>query len=136
MSTNCTDPFDPACTCPNYVMPLSFKDLNCGTDAQCDYTIFCACRNTEQYGLFTEIPSDYQDSIWQQGLYIASIIGYSLLALVIHKNKSLQVHPMNLIYYITIVDGILLFDVFASYKVCDWHIHELFARTVLFNSSP
>lgn len=74
--------------------------------------------------------------MWVQAIYILSIIGYSLLALVIHRNKSLQVHPMNLIYYITIVDSLLLFDVYASFQVCRWHIFEVFASTVLFDSSP
>lgn len=69
-------------------------------------------------------------------MYVLSILGYSLLALVIYRNKSLQVHPMNLIYYITIVDSILLFDVFASFKVCSWHIYELFTKTVLFSNEP
>ena len=42
---------------------------------------------------------------------------------------------MNLIYYITIVDSILLFDVFASFEACSWHVYQVFAQTVFFSTT-
>ena len=133
MASNCTDLSNPQCTCPNYSLSLRLNELSCGSS--CDFTIFCVCKNTERYGLFTEFESKYQDTFWQQGIYIASIVGYSLFLLIIHRNKSLQVHPMNLIYYITIVDTLLLFNVWASFKVCKWKLPWLLTNTVFFDSS-
>jgi hypothetical protein len=95
----------------------------------------CACQNTAKWGLILSLPSVFKDDIWGSSLFVISIFSYSLLALVIHRNKSLQVHPMNLIFYITITQAILLNVVFAADKICRWNLYQTFAVTVLFNNS-
>lgn len=66
---------------------------------------------------------------------LLSFCGYSLVALAIHYNPSLQVHPMKLIYYTCIVDAMLIMNVFSSYYVCDLKLYKLAAWTIYFSNS-
>jgi hypothetical protein len=63
-----------------------------------------------------------------------SIIGYSIMALVIWWNKELQVHPMKLILYIAMVDTALSLISFTSYNICAWKIYEFFSHYVYFRT--
>jgi len=66
---------------------------------------------------------------------ILSIVGFFGLALVIKYNPSLQVHPMKLFMWISFADSALCNIVIMSYNVCQYHLYEFFASTVLFSST-
>lgn len=72
---------------------------------------------------------------WFKALTIASICGYSVIALAIYCNRSLQAHPMNLIFYISMVDAALCCNIYASYDVCHWGLYKLFAWSVLWSDA-
>jgi hypothetical protein len=57
------------------------------------------------------------------------------LFFVIKFNPSLQVHPMKLIMWIAFADSALINVVLMSYSVCELHLYELFASTVMFSST-
>jgi hypothetical protein len=56
-------------------------------------------------------------------------------AFFIKFNPSLQVHPMKLIMWISFADSALANVVLISYSVCELHLYELFASTVMFSST-
>lgn len=55
---------------------------------------------------------------WFQALGLVSFCGYVFIAMAIYFNKQLQVHPMNLIYYMTLFDAASVFVVYSSYNIC------------------
>ena len=76
----------------------------------------------------------YSTELWYYAISLLSLCGYSLIALAIYWNNSLQVHPMMLIYYITLVDAALFYDIFLSHYICDLSLYKLFAMTVLYSN--
>jgi hypothetical protein len=72
------------------------------------------CRYSELYGVQWELSAKFSRAKWYEALTIASIAGYSFIALAIYSNKSLQAHPMRLIFYISIVDAALCCNLYNS----------------------
>ena len=83
--------------------------------------IECVCDFIKNYGVQWEAVPTFGTEAWFAVLTFLSFIGYSVVALAIYYNKSLQVHPMNLIFYTSIADAILVMNLFQSYHVCDLH---------------
>ena len=56
-------------------------------------------------------------------------------ASVIHRNESLQAHPMKLFKYIAVSDSIYYSNQFFSHVCCGWHFPELLASSVFFGDT-
>lgn len=68
-------------------------------------------------------------------LVLISCAGFSMIALAIYFNKSLQVHPMNLIFYSSVADATLMMNFFQSFHICNFAQFQMFASTVYFSYS-
>lgn len=84
------------------------KDNNCADSCR----ITCLCEFGKFYGVQWEAVATFSNEWWFKMITLLSFCGYSFVALAIHYNPSLQVHPMKLIYYTCIVDAMLIMNVF------------------------
>jgi len=69
-------------------------------------------------------------------LAFISILGQLVLVLLIHFNEELQVHPLQLIKYITCVDAFIAVCFINSYFVCEVGLPWLYAWTVYGTTTP
>lgn len=38
---------------------------------------------------------------------------------------------MKLLFYITLIDAMIGFNILAAHNVCDWNLYEFYAKTLL-----
>lgn len=50
-------------------------------------------------------------------------------------NKELQVHPMKLLFYITLMDAMIGYNILAAYRICDWDLGKVYAETIMRDTS-
>jgi hypothetical protein len=81
------------------------------------------CAWAEEYGLDWEAVAGLSYKSWFELVTILSVAGYCLVALVIYFNNELKVHPMRLLFYLSIFDAALCFNVFSSRFLCKFKLH-------------
>jgi hypothetical protein len=118
------------------ILMSPFKDTlftNC--NPVCKQAINSLCATDKEDSVYWQLTSNFSDTWWYNTLAGLSILGYSFIVLVTWFNIELQVHPLKLLFYISLADLFMIMVVFSGYKICDFNLHEFFAKTVLFSDT-
>ena len=110
-----------------------FVETVCINKAVCEEFLDNICAAIKSEGTNVELVLAYQDDLWFNALTMASGLCCFFFFLLIYNMKELQVHPMKLVMYTSLTEGILLTTRNNNFFICTVQSYKLFAWTVFFN---
>ena len=96
--------------------------------AACEEFITNICKYYNYYGVWSQPTLQYNTDAWFLILqYMGGLASFAFF-LVVWNTPELQVHPMKLLMYTALFEGISQIALAMQFYVCEFDLHKLFAR--------